>query len=720
MLSDSEGSDVESLHTLTINEHYAKAFEYRKEREELQKLKEKYGSDYGEDEDEDEDDSDSESDESEDEDGEELTPILDAAILRTLARIRRKDPEIYDAEKNIFGEEQEKIVPIKKPARIAKVKKSKVVTMRQVALEAALNPESRSPSPEPLTHVEEQRALRDETIAAFHQAVAEEDDDDGLLIPREKTKDEQELEEEEYRSFLEREVGGDLRALVTGDLAEAEAHEDEHVSDEEEDKKEKKKTKKKKKKAEDGDRSKDSVPQKSKAEADQEFLMNYILNRGWIDRSADHVPTYKEITSSKPKGKGKAKQEADSEEDSDDVGEFDADGRPTADPDLDEEDFEEIIDRFESSYNHRFEEPDAAEIKSYPRNMPSLVRREDTTRKEARERRKQRKAEELLKRKEEMKRLKGLKMKEIRSKLERIGKEGGKDLEKDKALQELDLEGDWDPDAHDRQMAGLYGEDEFNDDERPQWDDDIDIGDIPMEEEDDSMKKSKKKKKKKKKDDEDDDMAVDIDEMDANVERMEDDDEWDGTEEMRKRKLDEYMDEIYGLDFNGLVGDMPTRFKYVPIQSQNFALTPVEILMATDQELNEYMSVKKYAPYRKEVKWDSTRNDRLKELKNKLSERVPSGFVAGSSRDGGGEKPAKKRMGKKERMKRKAGTVEGGEGSDADANSAIAPTEEPVQKRKRIVETQETAGDEATQEILKKKRRRRKQKESKEDDGSEV
>lgn len=36
MFSDSE-SDNESLHRLTINEHYAKAFEYRKEREELDK-----------------------------------------------------------------------------------------------------------------------------------------------------------------------------------------------------------------------------------------------------------------------------------------------------------------------------------------------------------------------------------------------------------------------------------------------------------------------------------------------------------------------------------------------------------------------------------------------------------------------------------------------------------------------------------------------------------
>ena len=33
----SDESEAEDIHELTINEHYAKAFEYRKEREELQK-----------------------------------------------------------------------------------------------------------------------------------------------------------------------------------------------------------------------------------------------------------------------------------------------------------------------------------------------------------------------------------------------------------------------------------------------------------------------------------------------------------------------------------------------------------------------------------------------------------------------------------------------------------------------------------------------------------
>lgn len=84
--------------------------------------------------------------------------------------------------------------------------------------------------------------------------------------------------------------------------------------------------------------------------------------------------------------------------------------------------------------------------------------------------------------------------------------------------------------------------------------------------------------------------------------------------------------------------------------------------MATDAELNQYMSVKKYAPYRKDNRWDKTRGDRLKELKQSVAERSHGAFGmdAGPSRSMNGEKP-KRRMGRKERLKLKAeqtGTVE--------------------------------------------------------------
>ena len=266
---------------------------------------------------------------------------------------------------------------------------------------------------------------------------------------------------------------------------------------------------------------------------------------------------------------------------------------------LSDSSFDSLASHFEASYNHRFEEPGAATIPSFPRNIQSTVRRQDTTRKEARERRKARKEEELAKKKEEVRRLKALKMREVRRKLEIIGRQAGlKGKEKgkkgfaededdgfiDEALRELDLEGDWNPEKHDQQMAGLFdrdadafeddgaGGDEdglvFDYDGKPVWDDDIDIGDIMPRGDDDAAEagpsreeEKKKKKKRKKKDEGNDENAVDVDAMDADAEPVfQDDEEWDGTEEMRKRVLKKYMDHLDGLDFNDMVGSFSIFF----------------------------------------------------------------------------------------------------------------------------------------------------------------
>ncbi|OAX42826.1 hypothetical protein K503DRAFT_766440 [Rhizopogon vinicolor AM-OR11-026] len=706
MLSDSDSEEV----TLTINEHYAKAFEYKKEREELVKLKEKYGPDFEGDGDE---ETDSEEGESEDEHGEELTPAVDAAILRTLARIRKKDPAIYNSEQSIFEEEQKRTADRAPQVQRKTKDKSKPLTIRQAALASALEANtSRSPSPEPHipTHTEEQRQLLEETRAAFHTAVDESDDeDDGLLVPREKTKDEIEQEEEEYREYLEREVGEDLEGLVVVENLELGAGNEKS----EEGPVEKKESKKKKKKK--GNAAK-GIP---KEETDQEFLMNYILNRGWIDKSARRLPTYKEIVKSKStKGKGKAKDsEAESETSDKEQGDS-MDGEQRAHEYIieDEDEFEDIADAFESSYNFRFEEPDAATIKSFPRTIASTVRRTDTTRKDARERRKQRQEEELEKKREEVRRLKALKMKEVRRKFERIGREAGVEIDPNaEAFKEFDLDADWDPDAHDKQMAGLYGEgdDSDIDQEKPVWDDDVDV-DVDVDDiilpsqpaESSSSSSKKKKKKKKSKDNEDgDEGGVDIDAMDADVERTYDDEEeWDGTEEMRKRKLDEYMDEVYGLEFNDMVAGMPTRFKYTTTAPQTFALTPAEVLMATDQDLNQYVSVKRYAPYRAE-KWDHNRGERLKEFREKLKERVGDTGTRHRNED----VAPKKRLGKKERQKRKAAAVEGGDVDEGNAG-VEAVGEASSKQRKIISEEPEDGVEQPGENGLPKKKRRRKHK----------
>ncbi|KAI0048814.1 hypothetical protein FA95DRAFT_997648 [Auriscalpium vulgare] len=719
LLDSSSSSEDENNDTyqLTINEHYAKAFAYRKEREELQKLKDKYGEDAELEGSGAEEYSDSESDESEDEDGEELTPAVDAAILRTLARIKRRDPGIYEDGKNVFDEERSKSGTLNAPTRKPKDKSSKPLTLPAHRLAAAINEESTSSdeddAPRVLTHAEEQEQLRAETIAAFGTNGAardeeeEEKDDDALFTLREKTKDEIEEEQEAYRQYLEREVGG-LEDLVEVDAAPV----DGEVKREDGDEVVKEK-KKKKKKGKGKGKEKEEVK-----ETDQEFLLNYILNRGWIDKSAKRVPTYSEVT----KASRDAVPKANTLSDDGDVKNEAQEGPREL---LSDEEFEDVVDKFESSYNFRFEEPDAPHIPSFPRAVESVRRPAPHTekRKEARERKKERKDEEVRVRKEEVKRLKNLKMKEMESKLARIGKEGG--FTNSKALEVLDLEGDWDPSEYDKQMAAILEQEGDGPDEKPSWDDDIDVGDIipPSDEEDDGqprasssksikdLKKEKKREKKKKKAKaEHGDDGVDVDAMDADAEPVDadgDEEEWDGTEEMRKRVLDKYMEDLFELEFNDLVAGQPTRFRYTPVAKSAYALTPAEILVADDRDLNEYMGIKKIAPYRKEKSvWDPRRATRLRELKAKLSGK---GAAVQMQAEEGEVKPAKKRKGKKERLKAKAAVGAGeGEGDGEGEGEAHDGGGEGEEKAKRRRGNGEEVEEEHEEGPAKKKRRRHK------------
>ena len=594
-------------------------------------VKEKYGSDADTD-DLSEDESDSESDESEDEDGEELTPALDVAILRTLARIKARDPDIYDASRNVFEgassrgrflsalsneryvyrrrrtEEHGKSGTLPSPARRKKkTKEDKPLTLPEQRLAAALDDasSSRSPSPPlPPTHTEEQAALRAETIAAFHASAdadgevsKQEMEEGGLFTLREKTRDEVEQEEAEYRAYLEREVGPLEKILDLGEEGKMEGEvrrqedDDEHTHPAEAEAGKKKKKKKK------GGKSGEE-----RKETDQEFLIkcvrrfsshttidsffflffrSYILNRGWVDRSARRLPTYKELTaqasSSKEPGPSATHTGAET-------------GAGVNNDLLEEDEFDEVAEHFESSYNFRFEEPDAANIQSFPRAVESVRRRTEQSerRRAARERRQERKQAEKAQRREEVKRLKGLKTRELEAKLERIGKEGGWTHSRGSsslltaytlavllsvvrtALQALDLDGDWDAKAHDLHMAAMLVETDGaggnGDDEKPTWDDDIDIDYIvPQSEKEarhastslDGKDRKKEKKNAKKKARDVDIDGVDVEEMDADA--LQDDGnkwsevEWDGTEEMRKRVLDQYMEELYGLEFNDMV-----------------------------------------------------------------------------------------------------------------------------------------------------------------------
>ena len=171
---------------------------------------------------------------------------------------------------------------------------------------------------------------------------------------------------------------------------------------------------------------------------DEKFLRNYILNEGWKDRGQKiKMP---KTDREKPLVKGK-----------DDAVDVEDDKR------------EDEMDQFETKYNFRFEEPNAATITSHAREAfdDETLRRKDDTRKQARERAKERKEDMKRKQKEEIAKLKELKREEILEKLEKTNKFSKGNLFEDKQLVERiqkELETEFIPDLYDKTMTKMFGD----------------------------------------------------------------------------------------------------------------------------------------------------------------------------------------------------------------------------------------------------------------------
>ncbi|KAI9026817.1 KRI1-like family C-terminal-domain-containing protein [Hyaloraphidium curvatum] len=560
---------------LKVNPEFARKYEERKKREELSQLRDKYEHGSGSEED-------SEEDEEEDEFGELVTPAVDAQIVQTIALIRKRDPAVYDSQKKFFDEaelekarqewerKQKKLKAEGKPVRLKDVHRE-----RLLAGQGSDNEEESRP----LTHAEEQEKLKRELKAAMLED-AEEGGEDSLFTVRRKTEKDLEDEEEDYKNFLLEKIG---RNSKEGEIA-----------------------------------IRDWTTRKGENEevdANEKFLWDYILNRGWVDKEANRVPGYSEIV----------------------------------DDDEDEEHLEEA-EEFERQYNFRYEEEGGANIVGHARNIDS-VRRKDDKRKREREAKAQRQEEERRQKEEELKRLKNLKKAEILEKLKKIQQISGS---KSIPFADIDLEGDFDPTKYDEQMAEAFGEDyyvEEDPDGKPVFEDDIDISDLPAaaeggagEGEDadangagEAKKKRKKKKKKTQGAQQEDQFVMDADYLEsgaAGSERA-----GAAPKDEVKQALNRYLEESYQLDFEDVVGGIPTRFKYRTVQPESFGLDPVDILLADEKDLNELVSLKKLAPFRSAEKqrrdaekWKREKKRKLQEFRKKLDARMA---------ESGGQKPVR-------------------------------------------------------------------------------
>ncbi|ETS80471.1 hypothetical protein PFICI_08000 [Pestalotiopsis fici W106-1] len=297
--------------------------------------------------------------------------------------------------------------------------------------------------------------------------------------------------------------------------------------------------------------------------------------------------------------------------------------------DSDDEDEEDKADDWEAAYNLRFEDPSKSNevLKSYARDVAAAksVRREEKTgRKKKREEEREQKEAEKQERREQRNRLRNLKIEEAESKLKQIKKAAGfagKKVDEDEWMKLLD--GAWDNDKWEQEMAEKFGDEYYaegeggSDDEdqkkhkvkKPKWDDDIDIKDLVPDFEDDERP----------------DVALsDVEEADEADDAEEDGEDEDGparkrqkTTKDRKReklasqkearkersKIEALVDAKMDID-DPLVGSSSSKsegpkFAYRDTWAESYGLTAKDILMApSDAALNEYVGLKKLAHFR--------------------------------------------------------------------------------------------------------------------------
>lgn len=692
--SDVSGAEEEDMQ-LRVNEKFASKFQAQKRKEELSRLEKQrrlYGSDGSE----------SESDsETEDEDGEQLTRALDADIRKTLQLIRKKDPAIYDSSIAFFQQEDksdddddgdddedsdEDAAAKKQQQKKKKQEKKKKdaplyykdLVRQQVIAGDVDSDDEKDSEPRVMTYGEEQAKLKQDFLATLKDAAGS-DDDEANVSGDDNAGDDGELD-------------GGLFTIRKKSEGERQTEDEEYAAF----------------------TSKYGTALKKKEVDPEAFLEHYLSSEGWKDKRAA-IPHYDEIVN---------------------------------DDDDDSADELEKAEEFEHKYNFRFEEEGSGVIQTHARRIDDSMRREDDSRKRKRAERKERKALERLKKEEELRRLKNLKQAEIQSKLEKVARLMGKNTPEAAALKlkPSDLEGEFDPDEYDRRMQEVFDEEYYNEDdenmEKPVWDDEEDkalFAGLPSdpddEEEDDAEDADEEEgdevttsniieREAQDNDDEDDEEGEDNDDED---DFLSEEKAKSMTPEELARAKQKYLDELYSLDYEDLIGDLKCRFKYHRVRKNDFGLTADEIMEADDKELKALVSLKKMAPYleeeyqvdRKRVKkfkksLEQVRRER-EEKRAKKAEAAAAAAESEAAAAAGAASGGKKRK----RTKKSKGVVnaeadgaevahddenEGSEGKSKKAKKSS--TEAEKEANSDAVETPTEAGDSKQ----KKKQRRSKKK----------
>lgn len=552
---------------LNVNQAYAERLAHNKKREalhRLQELKKRGVVDSS-----DEEESDDEDDVSDDG----LLPAhTDARIFETLAKIKQKDPSIYSLESKFFDDkdEEDDDDPEKqvRPSLSSNGSKPHKPVYLKDALAKQLiedgsdfdEDDSKSKRKRIVTYADDQQSYKNEFLRSAKLDDDDNDDGNGFLKLRRKEQPQAPDDAPELAPY-DKDISQRLEEYFG---------KDDHLDE------------------------------------NDKFLKDFLLKKSWVDEDANRIPSYEDI-----------------------VGDV-----------IEDEEELEKQDRFEAEYNFRFEEGVGSQVMGHSRIVNDSVRRKDDARKQKREKKKERLSEAAFERREELKRLKNIKKKQILEKLKKIRTVAGVKESDEKLLQEEDLEEEFDPDEYDKKMREAFGEEyygaedadenfqayDMDDFEKPNFEDEDEILGLPKGWDEDvagSAKAGFSAARQRAKDinlvdSEPENMNVegkDFDSDDSELDKENEEAAKHGGDDAlpshsiskRKKKakislreklaFDKQLEEYYKLDYEDMVGDLPTRFKYRQVKPSMYGLSTSEILAADDKDLNQYVSLKKLAPY---------------------------------------------------------------------------------------------------------------------------
>lgn len=303
----------------------------------------------------------------------------------------------------------------------------------------------------------------------------------------------------------------------------------------------------------------------------------------------------------------------------------------------DDAQFDDAAEEFEHAYNFRYEDPNAAQIMSYARSQATLRRDATNARKRQREREHLEKEAAEQQQQQLLRAKKQAKVNEVADRLHKIKQAVGTEVSDaviERVFGQSLLNDDFDDADWDAKMAQIFDEQYYEGgEEKPTWSDEEPEAE-PAEPEaelaaaaasaaddaapaDPSAGTSKKDKRKQKK-----------------------------SAQKLKEAVKERAAEIVEKNTLKVLGDVAERgrsaepelkFRYREVLPETFGLTTRDIILADDKQLNEYIGLKKFAPYRpKELRLKDkrkyTKSKNLKEWR-----RQTFGRGGGGGGDDGGD-----------------------------------------------------------------------------------